>query len=109
MKTKNASKNLPPSETLVTSHRPVTFNFNDPGARTVSIAGTFNEWHASATPMVPLGNGVWTKTLELKPGVYEYLFVVDDRWLPDPACAERQPNPFGGENSVLRVPTNSRP
>ena len=103
MKTKNASKNLPPSETLVTSHRPVTFNFNDPGARTVSIAGTFNEWHASATPMVPLGNGVWTKALELKPGVYEYLFVVDGNWIADPGSAVTVSNPFGGINCCVTV------
>lgn len=103
MKTKNASKNLPPSETLVTSHRPVTFNFNDPGARTVSIAGTFNEWHASATPMVPLGNGVWTKTLELKPGTYEYLFVVDGHWVADPGSAVTVSNPFGGINCCVAV------
>ena len=103
MKTKNASKNLPPSETLVTSHRPVTFNFNDPGARTVSIAGTFNEWHASATPMVPLGKGRWSKTLEVKPGIYEYLFVVDGKWIADPGSAVTVSNPFGGINCCVTV------
>jgi hypothetical protein len=53
--------------------------------------------------MVPLGNGVWTKALELKPGVYEYLFVVDGNWVADPGSAVTVSNPFGGINCCVTV------
>jgi len=39
----------------------------------------------------------------VNPGRYEYLFVVDGQWLPDPNAKESVANPFGGRNSVLRV------
>ncbi|MBI3875935.1 MAG: glycoside hydrolase family 13, partial [Verrucomicrobia bacterium] len=39
----------------------------------------------------------------LAPGRYEYLFVVDGRWLSDPGADEAVPNRFGGWNSVREV------
>ncbi len=78
---------------------PVTLH--SPQACNVSIAGCFNGWQPS--PLRRQDNGHWHIELSLLPGVYEYLFVVDGEWLPDPACDDGCPNPFGGENSVLRV------
>lgn len=103
MKTKHASKSTSECEPLLTGHRPVTFNFHDPEAGMVAIAGTFNDWHPSATPMVPLGHGHWAKALELKPGIYEYLFVVDGKWVADPGSAVTVSNPFGGINCCVTV------
>jgi hypothetical protein len=34
--------------------------------------------------MINMGQGRGLKELTLPPGTYEYLFVVDGRWLPDP-------------------------
>ena len=65
--------------------------------------GTFNDWRPAVTPMVPLGNGHWSKALTLPPGVYEYRLVVDGAWMPDPRAIETVPNPFGGVNSVLKT------
>ncbi len=59
--------------------------------------------------MVALGDGRWMKELVLPPGRYEYLYVVDGRWQPDPGAAERVPNPFGGENGVLIVAVDQAP
>ena len=39
----------------------------------------------------------------LPPGNYEYCFVVDGEWIPDPLARESVPNPFGGRNSILNV------
>jgi 1,4-alpha-glucan branching enzyme len=83
--------------------RVVHFEFHDPGAHDVCLAGTFNDWHPSATPMVNMGYGRWAKELTLTPGVYEYLFVVNGRWLPDPGAAVTLPNPFGGINCCVKV------
>ena len=76
-------------------------------ARTVFLAGSFNQWNPSATPMTRLSEGKWGKELLLPPGRYEYQFVVDGRWTPDLKAADEMPNPFGGFNSVVEVSTSS--
>lgn len=73
-------------------------------ATAVAIAGTFNNWRPEASPMAEMGEGEWLKELVLPSGTYEYLFVADGTWLPDPLAKETVPNPFGGVNSVITVP-----
>jgi hypothetical protein len=81
----------------------ITIEFDNAVAQTVNIAGSFNDWRPEATDMIPLGNGRWRKQLTLAPGIYEYLFVADGRWIPDPSATESVRNPFGGVNSVLKI------
>ena len=83
--------------------QPVRFEFIHPTATTVAIAGTFNDWHPSTKSMHPIGSGHWLKETALAPGAYEYCFVVDGQWMPDPLASETVPNPFGGQNSILKV------
>ena len=72
-------------------------------AQEVCIAGSFNDWHPSVTPMVRLDDGKWAKELALQQGHYEYSFVVDGQWVDDPAATELIPNSFGTANAVLEV------
>lgn len=98
MKTKTKSK--------IEKHSPaqnLRIAFHDGQAQMVCIAGSFNDWHPSATPMLHMSHDRWVKELSLPPGRYEYCLVVDGQWLCDPAAAEKVPNPFGGCNSVLIV------
>ncbi len=81
----------------------VTFRAVRPGARVVAVAGTFNNWSPSSTPLIAGGDGQWSVDLALAPGVYEYRLVVDGEWVADPLASESMPNPFGGCNSVIRV------
>ena len=81
----------------------VSLELVKPEARTVCVAGTFNGWKPEKTPLVRQGNGRWAGDLSVKAGRYEYLFVVDGQWLPDPNAKESVQNPFGGKNSVLVV------
>lgn len=83
--------------------KPIHFEFASPTAAAVAIAGTFNDWHPNATPMIALGQGRWAKDLALPPGDYEYCLVVDGQWMPDPLATETAPNPFGGVNSIRKV------
>ncbi len=85
------------------SNHATRFEFTDPAAKSVFIAGTFNDWRPTATEMVPVGEGRWLKELVLPPGIYEYQLVVDGSWMADPLVVETAPNPFGGLNSVLKV------
>jgi 1,4-alpha-glucan branching enzyme len=46
--------------------------------------------------------GVWTVELPLAPGRrYEYMFVVDGRWVTDPTAPASVDDGFGGQNAVL--------
>jgi len=81
----------------------VCLEFLQPGAKTVCVAGSFNEWKPEKAPLVQKGEGLWVGDLAVPPGRHEYLFVVDGQWLPDPKANETVQNPFGGRNCVLTV------
>jgi len=85
--------------------RPVHIEFHDGQAQMVCIAGSFNDWHPSATPMLHMSHDRWVKELALPSGRYEYLLVVDGVWVCDPSAPNQVPNPHGGCNSVLAVET----
>jgi 1,4-alpha-glucan branching enzyme len=80
----------------------VEFKIEAPDARSVAVAGNFNNWQPRQMPLNK--NGVaWHATVSLPRGRYEYRFVVDGQWLSDPAAKESAPNPFGSQNSVLTL------
>ena len=82
----------------------VDLTLNYPQARSVSVAGTFNNWDQSKTPMRRETNGSsWKVSLPLRPGRYEYRFVVDGQWISDPQAKESTNNDYGSTNSVLVV------
>jgi 1,4-alpha-glucan branching enzyme len=83
--------------------KPVHMELIHATARSISIIGTFNGWRHEATPMTRVGEGRWFQELLLPPGVYEYQFLIDGKWLPDPQGPKTTPNPFGEVNSVLEV------
>jgi 1,4-alpha-glucan branching enzyme len=59
-----------------------TFKFTSPDAKTVSIAGEFNNW--SELPMTKGDSGSWSRTVHLKPGYYGYKLIVNGEWVLDP-------------------------
>ena len=81
----------------------VRLQYHAPKAKRVCMAGTFNNWQPDAAPLQQQADGLWSIELPLRPGTYEYLFVVDGCWRPDPNATGTTPNPFGALNSVLRV------
>jgi len=82
----------------------VRFTYRAPGASTVHLAGEFNAWSPSATPMKKGDGGVWSAVLSLEPGMYRYKFVVDgDQWKEDPENPTRVDDNYGGFNSLLVV------
>ena len=95
----------PSAPTRMQNSKPtrVALDFVKPEAKSVCVAGSFNGWKPDSTPLAKQGNGHWVGDLNVGPGRYEYLFVVDGQWLPDPNAKEAVQNPFGGKNSVLLV------
>ena len=81
----------------------ITFEYFNPAAREVFLAGNFNDWQPRATPMTKQRGGKWSTELLLKPGQYEYRLFVDGQWQDDPMAARFVANPFGGLNSAIEV------
>ncbi len=75
-----------------------------PRAKSVQIAGDFNNWQPEQTPMQKVGDsGVWQTEMNLPAGRYRYRLVVDGQWQQDPYNELTELNPFGGFNSVLEI------
>ena len=71
-------------------------------AKSVSLAGSFNGWDPTVTPLMKV-DGAWHVKVGLPRGRHEYRFMVDGQWMPDPGARESVLNPFGSVNSVLSV------
>ncbi|MCX6900803.1 MAG: glycogen-binding domain-containing protein [Verrucomicrobia bacterium] len=96
-----APKIAPPTVVPV-SARKVEMSFDAPFAKFVNIAGDFNAWEMT-TLTLRKSDSVWKITLELKPGTYQYKFLVDGEWVNDPNNVRTTPNQFGSLNNVLEV------
>jgi hypothetical protein len=82
----------------------VRFTLVAQGARQVAVAGDFNGWNPEGTVLVNQdGQGNFVGTVRLPPGAHEYMFVVDGKWVTDPAASELRPDGFGRTNAVLRL------
>jgi thiol-disulfide isomerase/thioredoxin len=78
-------------------------------AQAVYLAGSFNEWKPADHKMDgPDKEGTYSTKLKLKPGAYEYKFVIDGKtWRADPGNPD-----FTGDyaNSVLKIaPAEKQP
>jgi hypothetical protein len=87
----------------------VQFVFIAPAATSVAVAGDFNNWSTSATPMHRVSEGgAWLVTVPLRPGRYVYSFVVNGRqWTPDPLAPPALQDDYGMPNSVVTVANRS--
>jgi hypothetical protein len=79
------------------------FALEAPSAKSVFLAGEFNHWSKTATPMKRDADGRWTATVTLPPGKHAYKFVIDGEWKVDAANPEQTKDGFGGLNSVVTV------
>lgn len=74
-------------------------------ARTVLLAGTFNEWHKDELQMKKTAVG-WELPYTLRPGNYEYIFVVDGKEIPDPSNPLIVSSSLNTTNSYLIIGAN---
>lgn len=82
----------------------VLFHVRAEAGSKVYIAGCFNDWNPTSKPMTDKdGTGDYSVTLTLKPGTYQYKFVINGTWCADPECTEWVPNDMGTLNSVCVV------
>ncbi len=70
----------------------------------VSIAGSFNGWSPTATPMRRNEeSGTFETCLPLPPGEHQYRLVIDGVWTADDHNPSVQHNPFGEPNNLCSV------
>ena len=82
----------------------VTFTVHADKGKSVYLAGVFNQWSLTAKKMAyKAKSGIYTATIKLAPGSYEYKFVIDGTWCADPENANSVPNDQGTFNSVIDV------
>lgn len=75
-----------------------------PEARAVAVAADFNGWDPAASRMRRGEGGVWILEVPLQPGRrYQYMFVVDGRFVTDPNAPASVDDGFGGRNAVLEL------
>ena len=71
-------------------------------AKNVILSGSFNRWNEEELRLYRIENG-WEITLDIKPGEYEYKFIVDGEWIQDPSNPSMVWNEYGGVNSLINV------
>ena len=71
-------------------------------AKKVFLAGSFTNWNGGKLTMNKTANG-WELPLYLARGTHTYKFIVDGKWMADPANGEKLPNGTGDFNSVIRL------
>jgi len=82
----------------------VQFVLNAPGAQSVAVAGDFNDWEGGGHLSDPDGDGIWTGRIHLRPGVHQYMFVVNgEEWVVDPGAEAYRDDGFGSRNAVVTV------
>ena len=74
-------------------------------ARQVILSGTFNNWRENELQMKRTADG-WELPYILRPGNYEYKFIVDGNWVTDPANPLSIDNDEGSKNSFISVGPN---
>ncbi|MFC1569525.1 alpha-amylase family glycosyl hydrolase [bacterium] len=84
----------------------VTFRFQPviSGVENIFLAGTFNDWSDSRAPMSDEdGDGVYEVTILMRPGTYQYKFVVDGAWITDPEAEAYADEGRGESNALITV------
>jgi len=82
----------------------VVLSLEAPDTIPVKVAGDFNDWTPEdLVPSHSEGRTVWKKVITIPPGTYQYKYVVDGRWIPDPFNNRVSEDIYGGYNSILSV------
>ena len=79
----------------------VQFRLDAPQASDVHLVGSFTEWRPTYA-LHETAPGIWSVLVPLEPGVHDYAFLVNGKWITDP-LAPIVDDGFGGSNSRLLV------
>lgn len=86
----------------------VRFNYRPQGkVGEIFLAGNFNGWDPSNSSFLLKdedGDGIYSITVPLAAGTYQYKFVIDGTWTKDPYSPAQADDGFGGLNGKFIVP-----
>ena len=84
--------------------KPVIFTLHEEKGRKIYLAGDFNDLSTTAKKMTfKAKTGVYSTTVKLAPGTYQYKFLIDGKWCADPQNVNCVANDKGTFNSVITV------
>ncbi|MFN2340166.1 MAG: alpha amylase N-terminal ig-like domain-containing protein [Halanaerobium sp.] len=71
----------------------------------IYLAGSFNDWQPEAEKMNgPNEEGIYTLEYNLRPGEYQYKFVINgEHWFHDPDNELTTADGHGGQNSIINI------
>ena len=83
----------------------LVFVYHDDAATNVVVAGDFNGWGETASPLRKDSSGLWLTEVKAPPaGRYQYKFIVNgQRWIEDPSNGMKVADGYGGLNSLLVI------
>ena len=82
----------------------VTFTVHADKGKAVYVAGEFNKWNPTAKKMAyKAKGGLYSATVKLAAGTYQYTFVIDGTWCADPENVNAVANDQGTFNSVIEI------
>ena len=103
--TPGPSAPMPPVFGAIVMTRGVRFAHPAEANKHVFVAGDFNGWSATSTPLTfDEKFAMHVAVIEMPPGRYRYRLVVDGHWMADPHNEHKQVNDYGEFNSVVVVP-----
>lgn len=92
------------TQDLETMLREMNFSISAPSAKEIYVVGDFNHWKIDDDSRLSrLDNGKWGKKVALPPGRYRYKFVIDGEWTLDSQNTEKEQNPFGTFDSIIKL------
>lgn len=84
--------------------RDIVFSLKASDDDVVMIAGDFTDWKPKELKLTKRRNGsLWQTSIKLQPGSYQYKYLVNDCWIPDPANKRIIDNGLGTANSLISV------
>lgn len=82
----------------------VSFSLSGVQARDVYVVGDFNKWNRTKHRMKRQQDN-WRLSVKLPAGEYKFKYLVDGNWVNDSAAHKYVGNPYGGQDSVVVVPS----
>src|SRR6266850_786112 len=83
--------------------KPVGFLCWAPEAKSVRLAGDFNDWDPESNPMRRMPDGAWRLDLPLAHGHHHYLFLIDGKATLDPRAQGTARDHKGEKVSLVSV------
>ncbi|GAB1442401.1 hypothetical protein MASR2M39_12360 [Ignavibacteriales bacterium] len=81
----------------------VRFEFKSSTAKEVLVTGSFIGWSPQGEKLQKGEGDIWSVMLKIEPGYYQYKFIVDGNWIPDPQNDWKINDGGDNFNSLIKI------